>query len=296
MKNKIASSPQEKYLIIGDMNARFGNSRCMFLQGKDLPPSIRYRTSPDTVTNPNHNARYIASSFGPSLVMLNCLSIGHQHFSGDLTFRQGPRWISELDICLLSPEYLEAVTEFAVHQSPLFPSDHAPISLNIDIVRARAAVHGVPGDMEEVIERSTHLGRQSVTNNAINAQMKGVPIRMNQIDDNALRDALNTMQPPPLDPFSPDQTAEEVNNVLYACAWNARREEFTREDAPDATQNRWQTLLAENDSKALWKAISWNGSIADATQRETPSDDAFKQHFELLLNPARPTPTASLRR
>ena len=160
-------------------------------------------------------------------------------------------------------------------------------------VGARAINHSPPRDMDEVIERSTHLGRLTVTDNADSAQMKRVPIRMHQIDEDAVRDALNTIQPPPLDPLSPDQTAEEVNEILYACASNARRGEVNREDAQDATQNRWRTLLAENDSKLLWKAINWNGSIKDPTQREAPSDDAFKQHFELLLNPAHAQPIQS---
>ena len=37
IQDRILSSPQHKYVIIGDMNARFGTSRNAFLIDKDLP-------------------------------------------------------------------------------------------------------------------------------------------------------------------------------------------------------------------------------------------------------------------
>ena len=63
IQNRISTRPQEKYIVIGDMNARFGDSRRIFLEDKDLQQAIHYRESPDRIANPNQNARYIASSF-----------------------------------------------------------------------------------------------------------------------------------------------------------------------------------------------------------------------------------------
>ena len=54
--------------------------------------------------------------------------------------------------------------------------------------------------------------------------------------------------------------------------------------------NRWQTLLQQNDSREIWKAINWKGDIAMHDQGEAPSDHEFKTHFEDLLNPAEVEP------
>ena len=55
--------------------------------------------------------------------------------------------------------------------------------------------------------------------------------------------------------------------------------------AQESTQRRWKRLVAGSDSKALWKAVNWNGTISQTPVTEMPSDDAFREHFEKLLNP-----------
>jgi exonuclease III len=132
MQHGLSESPQDRYLIIGDMNARFGASRDSFLTSKDLPEGTLYRPTPDTIERPNNNAKYIMSTFQPTSVLLNSLSVGNVKMSGDLTFCMGNNWTSELDVCLVSNELVTAVTSFTVHQQLSIPSDHAPISVEED--------------------------------------------------------------------------------------------------------------------------------------------------------------------
>ena len=43
-------------------------------------------------------------------------------------------------------------------------------------------------------------------------------------------------------------------------------------------------MLKDDDHRKIWKSIGWNGDV-DETQKEAPSDEEFKIHFEQLLNP-----------
>ena len=53
---------------------------------------------------------------------------------------------------------------------------------------------------------------------------------------------------------------------------------------PWGNAERWKRLLSENDSKKIWKSNGWDGSIEEA-KAEVASDEAFRIHFEQLLNP-----------
>ena len=111
MRERIEKYPQEKYILIGDLNARFGEARTSFLRGKDLPRGTHYKPSPDPVSTPNSNAKYILNA-ASSLLLLNNLSTKTKDYKSALTFRQGDRWISEIDGCLISPSLLESITDF----------------------------------------------------------------------------------------------------------------------------------------------------------------------------------------
>jgi hypothetical protein len=50
----------------------------------------------------------------------------------------------------------------------------------------------------------------------------------------------------------------------------------------DPTLDRWDRLIIGNDSKTIWKAISWRGDINHNTN-DTPCDEDFKEHYENLL-------------
>ena len=48
--------------------------------------------------------------------------------------------------------------------------------------------------------------------------------------------------------------------------------------------NYWQKVLSSGDNKSVWQAIDWNGKFNPNPAKSVPSDDAFKRHFESLLN------------
>lgn len=45
--------------------------------------------------------------------------------------KTGRKWISELDICVLSSSLVDKVVNFSVIHNDLLPSDHAPITVEI---------------------------------------------------------------------------------------------------------------------------------------------------------------------
>ncbi|ELT96752.1 hypothetical protein CAPTEDRAFT_192059 [Capitella teleta] len=59
---EMAKNPQQKMIVIGDLNARFREQLKGFLEGKRLPPQTRYTDQRDEAKNPNSNAQYIQST------------------------------------------------------------------------------------------------------------------------------------------------------------------------------------------------------------------------------------------
>ena len=110
---------------------------------------------------------------------------------------------------------------------------------------------------------------------------------MSQIDLQLAADALNTTPPRDLSSDDTDTIVDEVNNILYNIASNARitNAPATQRTDADDTDVKWKDLLENNDSRTLWKAVNWNGSITSPEKEDRPNDDAFRVHFEELLNP-----------
>ena len=80
-----------------------------------------------------------------------------------------------------------------------------------------------------------------------------------------------------------------MNTIVYNIASQCRTQEPTDATIRPSSNNRWKQLLEDDDTRALWKAIQWNGTIANNDPTNTPSDEAFKEHFEKLLNPPQST-------
>ena len=284
VQDRVRTAPHEAYLVIGDMNARFGDSRSTFIAGKDLRPGTQYLPSPDPIATPNSNARYVAGAL-ESLVLVNGLSPCNISFPiSALTFRQGDRWISEVDLCFVSPEYIDAISSFAVIQGRRLPSDHAPITLAISVKKAISKHRS----KKDLLPRASALGNYEQWTNQMTQHHHSSrrPIRMNDIDDQKILDAMRNTDLPDLESLSLDQATDTINDILYSCADTSRRSQEV--DQLDPTQNRqtynrWQQLLEGDDHKALWKAIHWNGVVDHQRNEDGPSDEAFRNHFEDLL-------------
>jgi hypothetical protein len=115
---------------------------------------------------------------------------------------------------------------------------------------------------------------------------------MNSIDDAKASIALREAELPSLTPFNVDEIAETMNALLYTLAKDSQVQQPQEHDQNNEEQprnepsNRWRDLLADNDTRALWQAINWNGTTTNELNRDRPSDEAFREHFEELLNPA----------
>ncbi|ELT95970.1 hypothetical protein CAPTEDRAFT_186693 [Capitella teleta] len=110
-------------------------------------------------------------------------------------------------------------------------------------------------------------------------------IKMSQIDPQLAADVLNTTSPLDCTLDDTDTIVDEINNMLYNIASNARIATSPAAQRTDADV-RWKDLLENNNSRTLWKAVNWNGSIASPEKEDNRrNDDAFRVHFEELLNP-----------
>ena len=268
-------------IVIGDLNARFGEKRKGFIEGKELPQQTHYNSCGDNVKNPNSNARYIQSALR-DLVLLNGLNAYRMSNAGECTYRKGTRWISELDSCLVSPALLPAITQFDINQSLQIPSDHAPISLSLSV----KCIQQESDAMQQVLARSANLGTVQVEAQTPAQWRPRRPMRMESIDVENAKQYLSITPPPAASENGTDinQVAEELNATLYSCALRNQKAAQGSLHASSESQ-RWEALLISNDAKALWKAINWNGCITDENERDIPDDSEFQAHFETLLNP-----------
>jgi hypothetical protein len=173
------------------------------------------------------------------------------------------------------------ISNFEIYQRLDLPSEHAPISCCIALNRLECSrnIQPLKNRAEELARPST---QQDLSNNVSLHRRR--MIKMSQIDPQLAAEALNTTSPPDLTLDDTDTIVDEVNNMLYNIASNARITTSPAAQRTDADV-RWKDLLENNDSCTLWKAVNWNGSIASPEKEDRPNNDAFRVHFEELLNP-----------
>ena len=287
LTERLHSSNDESFIVMGDMNARFGNERDAFITGKHFSSSVEYVPSADPISSPNMNARCVTSMLAPHLILLNGLKFSNMTFPSALTFRQKKKWISELDSFLVSPECLPIIHQMKIHQRLDLPSDHAPISC---IISFRDAVRTFEWNLESLAERAADLGAEpeEPQPRQVNGLSYRRPIKMTQVSEVRAQAALQEATFPPLLPQNLDETAQALNDLMYnIVADSQERDGQVHENDPTHTpvNNRWRQLIEDDDQRAIWKAISWNGSMASSYTEDVPSDEAFRDHFENLLNP-----------
>ena len=74
-------------------------------------------------------------------------------------------------------------------------------------------------------------------------------------------------------------------NTIMECARRSTRRPARQDQTWEGDQPRWKRLLDGGDSKMIWKSINWKGNL-QIENKEMPSDEQFKKHFENLLNPS----------
>ena len=198
-----------------------------------------------------------------------------------LTIKQKKKWISELEVCLLSVNCIRRVSTFKIHQEVNLPSDHAPISLTVNYDDQES-------DLNTTINRATNLGQYEAPTTQNNNQILRRSLRMNGLSREALQTTLEETPPPDFNNHDTESIVLTTNDMLYDIANQSRINQPEERDEVENDERRlderWKKLLDEKDSRELWKAINWNGTL-DTNSTERPSDEVFRDHFEKLLNP-----------
>ena len=112
---------------MGDFNARMGQ---FMNTNVSLKYSLHYSDNPDLVVN-NHGKTLRELAEDNNLVFVNHLISNRLEAEGGYTYRQGVRWISQLDWALCSPNALDYICNFRIDQNSKMKSNHAPIKLEL---------------------------------------------------------------------------------------------------------------------------------------------------------------------
>lgn len=163
------------YIILGDMNARFGRAVRELAKLYELPNmTISYPDIEDDIARMNDNAEFLSTiCLENKLLVLNNLKTGDRHFMSSKTYRKRDIWISELDTCLVSPNLVKCVDDFAVIKGRDLPSDHAPISVTL-------SCSGMC--LDNIIARASMLGDHAVVHSRVaKCHMTRKPIKFGNI-------------------------------------------------------------------------------------------------------------------
>ena len=275
IQNKVKS---RKYgnscVILGDLNARFGEAV------SELPVALgleqcSYPDVPDQIRAPNDNASALLGvCVEENLLLLNNLKSGNKHFPSKLTFRQGMEFVSELDLCVVSPDLIEYVEEFNVIQDMSLPSDHAPITVTMQPPSC---------NLNHLYDRASELGGHAVLNVRTQGNLVEKPIKFDRINHDCLSGILSQLEPPPFND-DVDDFALSIRDALYKCAFDAKGEHRT--PIYDEELSRWDRLLSSGDETCIWRSINWSGEVFSNDNRQsTPTDTDFKDYLEQTLNP-----------
>ena len=271
-----------KFVILGDMNSRFGASIRDWITCVDVPDVHRY-TYPiidDTVRAPNDNAFAISAlCVELKLIVINNLKTIDEHFRSKLTYRSGSEWKSELDICITSPNLVKHLSSFNVWQDISLPSNHAPISLN---------VHPSKSDVSSLYSRAKYLGDHATmyTSTNISNALNKRPIKFNQINVERFCSNLLRQELPYFNHDNIGEYADSVSNILYKCSQASRIRDTSTPNDTDDTLERWDRLLNDDDDTRVWQAIDWKGQYRETNDNcVCPNDEQFKDFYDELLNP-----------
>ena len=261
------------YLIVGDFNARCGEGvHDLVHQNPDMQYNVVDRAM-------NSNGREVLQVCSDNnLLILNNLHTDKNLFQGALSFRQKKKWVSEIDLCVLSPSLLSCAKSFYVCQDATNLSDHASVST--EFIFTPGLVH--PRSLLTRAENT--CGHAVLMSDAYNLTMCRKPIPYHHIHPLQFCEMLQDRSPPTFDDKSVDTLCTEFSDLIYESAKKCKA------PAPVSSSHshelsRWQRIIDCEDPKMLWRAIDWKGEFNAAPEKEKPSDEEFRLHLEHLLNP-----------
>ena len=193
--------------------------------------------------------------------------------------------MSEVDTCVTSPSLLQYLHDFAVIQRADLPSDHAPICISIDS----------PGThLDNILSRAALLGdHAALYGSAVSSSVARKPVKFTDIDRQVFVENIAISSIPTV-AGDVNVFANNISNALYECAESSRCTPAPRANHA-SNLGRWERLLEDADDARVWKAISWKGDFeASKSNKDTPSDEDFKVHFEHVLNPGNVQPLSHI--
>ena len=286
IQSKCKSTSCTDIILGGDINAKFGDKIKTLVENL---PECTYDVARACKTDKN-GKQTLDICRDCDLLPINGLSYENKEFTDGYTYREGTRWLSTVDYCMVSVSALSSVESFEIDHSLDVPSDHAPITVVFDCEKLRSR------NYETLLNRSQALGSYGVTTPSADTTFRPTQrrqIKSSAIHSDAFRDTLSECALPPID-VSAEEASQKFSEALYKVAESCRKPRNNNDIPPGVTTSeydRWQAILSCEDDKLLWKAVNWKGEVDFSDKNEEkPSDQEFKEHLEHLLYPENEQP------
>ena len=250
------------------MNSRVGTKI------HDLLNDNRWHYNPVDLGENENGKKLFSICKDNGLMVANNLVTEDVTLTSSLTYRIRNKWVSELDLCIVSEELIPAVSKLSVNQDTSLPSNHAPVSVNINLPERSLSI-------SDLVTRSADIGMYPSTSRPLCMP----PIRYHQIDANVFKETIEHSNPPPVD-ADVNVTASNFSTQLYNITKTCKLPR-PPDVEQDLNKTRWQRIMDCEDDGLLWKAIDWKGRFdpANMNNETQPCEEEFRKHLEDLLNP-----------
>ena len=209
----------------------------------------RTRTKMDehgrTWTNMEEHGRTLTNMDEHGRTLTNMDEHGRTFFQGGFTFRCGKKWLSEIDLCVVSPLLLSCTKGFSISQDANNLSDHARVS--VEFLFNPGLVH--PRTLLERAENTS--GHAVLMSNAYNPSLCRKAVPYHQIHPVQFVQQMKELQPPSIVGETVDSLCADFSDTIYECALNSRQPVAEDPNFPPQF-SRWQRIIDCDDPKTLW--------------------------------------------
>ena len=256
-------------VIVGDLNSRIG------AKVHNLISNDSWQYNPVDLGENENGKKLFSICKDNDLVIANNLKTEAVTLTSSPTYRMRSKWVSELDLCIISKSLVHAVSSLHVNQDTSLPSNHAPVSVNFNLPERCIS-------LAELVTRSEDIGMYPCRSKPLCK----TPIRYRQIDVELFKESIEHSDPPLVDYTDVNVTANNFSNHLYDITKTCKLPR-TPDLPQDTTKTRWQRIMECEDDSLLWKAIDWKGQFdpTNINNDTQPSESEFRKHLEDLLNP-----------
>lgn len=265
--NNLLTSKNEKALILGDLNAYFSSILDEFV----ISHSHLYYSEPIRRQSQNKNAKELKSIFmSHDIIPINYLHYNNKYFEGNLTFKRGNNWLSEIDWLFMNSNILNILHDFDVIHNNMLPSNHAPISIKLNPNLSKFKNYYL------IEKRSSLLGSHATSQNNTTLSTKSI-LTKNLNIDLFTRNISSTSFPQNF--TSLNDVIKFTNESILKAVSSSK---LTQHHTYNTEISRWKRILDEKCNKKLWNAIDYDGTF-NLSKKDQPKDTEFAKHFSKLL-------------